>query len=173
MFLLALVMGFLGCIDVSSGFPDGAPIEACILPQPNRPNHAGTKPLPPHLAPYSFTASSDSYAPGQPISVQISGGPFKGFFVQARDAITNDWIGEWVQQDNNKVFPECSAVTHTHPGSKNKVSLTWRAPHGAGSGKVYFIGTILEKYDRYWSDMKAQVGPRRSGNRSPISPFNF
>lgn len=47
------------------GFPDGAPVEACIYS--NFPNHAGTKPLSPKTFPFEFVASSDKYFPGQKI----------------------------------------------------------------------------------------------------------
>lgn len=151
--MLVMLLSFLPAGD---GFPDGAPIEACILPHPNRPNHPGTKAQPPQSSRHVFTASSSSYHPGATITLFISGSPFKGFFVQARDSHSNDWIGEFEETKEAKVYPECSAVTHNTVPPKTNVKLTWRAPRDR-SGTVYFTGTILERYDKYWSDLIAKV----------------
>lgn len=37
---------------------------------------------------------------------------FRGFFFQARDAKTQEWIGEWVDSPNTKNIPECASITH-------------------------------------------------------------
>lgn len=62
---------------------------------------------------------------------------FRGFFVQARDVETNEWIGSWVQSPNTKTIPECSAITHADPKDKTGATLIWNAPHSK-RGKVYF-----------------------------------
>lgn len=61
---------------------------------------------------------------------------FKGFFIQARDVATNEWIGEWIETPNTKRHPECSAITHADPREKLQATLIWQAPHQ--QGKVYF-----------------------------------
>ncbi|KAK7067361.1 hypothetical protein SK128_014941 [Halocaridina rubra] len=154
--VFSLALMFLALLPSGDGFPDGAPIEACILPHPNRPNHPGTKAQPPQASKHAFTASSANYHPGTTITVLISGTPFKGYFVQARDSHSNDWIGEFEETKETKVYPECSAVTHSTVPPKTNVRLTWRAPHDR-SGTVFFTGTILERYDKYWSDLVAKV----------------
>lgn len=71
-------------------------------------------------------------------SVTIQGAEyFKGFFLQARDAATNDWIGNWLETSNTKRHPECSAITHADPREKSQATFVWQAPSGR-SGKVYF-----------------------------------
>ncbi|XP_037778685.1 ferric-chelate reductase 1-like [Penaeus monodon] len=142
--------------NVALGFPDGAPIEACILPHANSPNHAGTKPMPHQTEHHQFTASSGTYTPGDLVEVTISGPPFKGFFVQAQDSHTGDWLGEFLDDGPVKTHPECSAITHADKARKKHIRLTWRAPR-SGSGSVTFTGTVLERYDKYWSDMVAEV----------------
>ncbi|ROT83607.1 putative ferric-chelate reductase 1-like [Penaeus vannamei] len=92
--------------------------------------------------------------------VTISGPPFKGFFVQAQDSHTGDWLGEFLDEGPVKTHPECSAITHADKARKKHIRLTWRAPR-SGSGSVTFTGTVLERYDKYWSDMVAQVVPSR------------
>lgn len=37
---------------------------------------------------------------------------FRGFFFQARDAQTQEWIGSWVDSPNTNSIPECSSITH-------------------------------------------------------------
>lgn len=70
--------------------------------------------------------------------MQIAGQDvFRGFFFQARDADTNDWIGEWQQSPNTKVIPECSAITHADNKDKSGATLIWKAPQHK-KGRVYF-----------------------------------
>ncbi|XP_068220499.1 ferric-chelate reductase 1 [Palaemon carinicauda] len=154
--LLLLAAAMAVILPAGEGFPDGAPIEACILPNPNRPNHPATKSQPPSSSKHSFTASASHYRPGDVITVIISGPPFKGYFVQARDSITHDWIGSFDETRDTKSYPECSAATHNTVPPKSSVKLVWHAPRDS-SGTVYFTGTILERYDRYWSDVVAKV----------------
>ncbi|XP_066986011.1 ferric-chelate reductase 1-like [Macrobrachium rosenbergii] len=154
--LLLLASAVAVILPAGEGFPDGAPIEACILPNPNRPNHPATKSQSPSSSKHSFTASGSHYRPGDIITVIISGPPFKGFFVQGRDSHTNDWVGSFDETPETKVYPECSAATHNTVPPKTSVKLVWHAPRDR-SGTVYFTGTILERYDRYWSDMVAKV----------------
>jgi hypothetical protein len=68
--------------------------------------------------------------------VSITGAPFKGFFLQARDSNTNEWIGSWTQTANTKTHAECSAVTHADPREKEQASFVWNAPNARGN--VYF-----------------------------------
>ncbi|GFG34715.1 hypothetical protein Cfor_02978, partial [Coptotermes formosanus] len=50
------------------GFPDGAPVDACVKPRPNQPYHGQARPQPPETLPYSITASSSEYGPGSKIT---------------------------------------------------------------------------------------------------------
>lgn len=71
-------------------------------------------------------------------SVVITGQDvFRGFFLQARDAQTNEWIGEWQQTENTKTIPECSAITHGDNKDKVQAVLVWKAPNDR-KGYVYF-----------------------------------
>lgn len=62
---------------------------------------------------------------------------FRGFFLQARDAETNEWIGSWQDSQNTKTIPECASVTHADPKDKEGANLIWNAPQHK-SGRVYF-----------------------------------
>lgn len=62
---------------------------------------------------------------------------FRGFFIQARDADTNEWIGTWQDSQNTKTIPECSSITHADARDKEAANLIWNAPQHR-SGRVYF-----------------------------------
>ncbi|XP_029164790.1 putative defense protein 3 isoform X2 [Nylanderia fulva] len=138
------------------GFPDGAPVDTCVKPRPNQPYHGQARSQPLHTSPYQILASSSRYGPGSQITVTIGGAPFQGFFVQARDTKTKQWIGSWAQTPNTKTHSECSAVTHADPREKEQATFIWNAPSNA-RGSVYFTGTILKDYSTFWSDLVSQV----------------
>lgn len=48
---------------------------------------------------------------------------FKGFFFQARDAKTQEWIGEWVESKNTKTIPECASITHADNREKTVIKI--------------------------------------------------
>ncbi|XP_058792253.1 putative defense protein 3 [Phymastichus coffea] len=143
---------------LASGFPDGAPVDTCVKPRVNQPYHGQARSQPLASNPYQVIASSDNYRPGSQITVKIQGANFKGFFLQARDAQTNEWIGSWAKTANTNAHHECSAVTHNDPRDKQLATLLWNAPQNGRVGTVYFTGTILKNYSTFWSDIVSQVG---------------
>ncbi|XP_022903755.1 putative defense protein 3 [Onthophagus taurus] len=150
-FVVVVLFDFCGEIFA---FPDGAPVDACVKPKPNQPYHGQAKPQPIESNPYQIIANHDRYGPGQEITVTIRGDEyFKGFFVQARDARTNEWIGEWVETPNVTIHPECSAITHADPKEKQQAVFLWRAPKNKQGGRVYFTGTVLKDYNTFWSNL--------------------
>ncbi|GLV40967.1 uncharacterized protein CBL_04491 [Carabus blaptoides fortunei] len=153
--IVALVCTVL--VAAVHGFPDGAPVDACVKPRPNQPYHGQARTQPSHTNPYVVIASTNNYGPGTQVSVTISGDIFKGFFIQARDVATDAWLGEWIQTPNTKKHPECSAVTHADPRDKQHASLLWQAPRNVQPGQVYFTGTVLKDYATFWAGLVAQV----------------
>lgn len=137
--LLLLVLLLHGTV----AFPDGAPADTCVKQRANQPNHGKARPQSPDTNPFEVVATAQSYHPGQQISVVIyaldqhSSKTFRGFFLQARDANSNEWIGEWEQSDNTKTIPECSAITHSDNRDKLGAKLIWKAPQHK-RGNVYF-----------------------------------
>lgn len=67
---------------------------------------------------------------------------FRGFFLQARDAETNEWIGSWQDSQNTKTIPECASITHADPRDKEGANLIWKAPQHK-SGRVYFTYVLF------------------------------
>ncbi|XP_077294745.1 reelin domain-containing protein 1 [Arctopsyche grandis] len=147
----------------SLGFPDGAPVDACVKPRPNQPYHGQAKPQPPETLPYQVVASDSHYGPGSKITVAIQGlAPFKGFFLQARDVATNNWVGEWLHTSNTTIHPECASITHADPKEKQQATFVWIAPANIPPGEVYFTGTVLKDYGTFWSNLVAGVAQQEN-----------
>ncbi|XP_063704140.1 putative defense protein 3 [Culicoides brevitarsis] len=139
------------------GFPDGAPADTCVKSRFNQPHHGQAKSQPLETSPYQVVASTDVYHAGQQIELTISGHDvFRGFFFQARDANTNEWIGEFLPSANTKTIPECSSVTHADPKDKTQARLIWQAPKDK-QGHVFFTGAVVKDYGTFWANIIAQV----------------
>lgn len=54
------------------GFPDGAPVDACVKPRPNQPYHGEARSQPLNTSPYKILASSSQYVPGSQITGKIT-----------------------------------------------------------------------------------------------------
>ncbi|XP_050081651.1 putative defense protein 3 [Anopheles aquasalis] len=139
-------------------FPDGAPADTCVKSRTNEPNHGAARTQSLAALPYQVVASGNAYGPGNQIQVTIHGhrDVFRGFFLQARDAQTNEWIGTWYETPNTKSIPECSSITHADNRDKEQATFVWQAPKDR-QGQVYFTGTIVKNYGTYWSGVIATV----------------
>lgn len=62
----ALVLALVVC--AVSGFPDGAPVDACVKPRPNEPYHGQARTQPLETNPYAVVASASHYQPGSQIT---------------------------------------------------------------------------------------------------------
>ena len=70
MYTASTILALLGTfvlmpVPISEGFPNGAPVEACIYQ--TVPNHPGTKPQLAESFPYEFVATSGTWGPGSAI----------------------------------------------------------------------------------------------------------
>ncbi|XP_023717007.1 putative defense protein 3 isoform X3 [Cryptotermes secundus] len=139
------------------GFPDGAPVDACVKPRPNQPYHGQARSQPSETLPYILTASSNEYGPGSKITVSIRGDIFRGFFLQARDVATGSWVGTWEEAPNTKGLPECAAITHADNKDKLQATIVWSAPRDSPGGQVYFTGSVVKDYITFWTDIVAQL----------------
>ncbi|XP_031618097.1 putative defense protein 3 isoform X1 [Contarinia nasturtii] len=162
-------------------FPDGGPADTCVKPERfNQPNHGQARSQPIGSLPYEVIATTDQYQPGQQIqstvlhyamqnasithqfflllnTVTIRGRDyFRGFFIQARDTETNEWIGSWQDSQNTKTIPECASITHADNKDKEGANLIWNAPQHK-SGRVYFTGSVVKNYSTFWADVVAKI----------------
>ncbi|XP_058811356.1 putative defense protein 3 [Topomyia yanbarensis] len=153
-----LIVAYVGLlVAVVSGFPDGAPADTCVKSRFNQPNHGAARTQDASTSPFRITATGSSYGPGSQIQVDVNGHDvFRGFFLQARDGQTNEWIGEWVESPNTKTIPECSAITHADNRDKERASFVWNAPKDR-QGQVYFTGTIVKNYGTFWANLIAEA----------------
>uniref|UniRef100_A0A182NN18 Reelin domain-containing protein n=1 Tax=Anopheles dirus TaxID=7168 RepID=A0A182NN18_9DIPT len=159
----AIVACALVLLSATHAFPDGAPADTCVKSRTNEPNHGAARSQSLAALPYQVTASGSAYGPGSQIQVTIHGHQdvFRGFFLQARDAQTNEWIGSWYETPNTKTIPECSSITHADNRDKEQATFVWQAPKDR-QGQVYFTGTIVKNYSTYWASVIAAV-PAASG----------
>ncbi|KAJ8912455.1 hypothetical protein NQ315_002821 [Exocentrus adspersus] len=55
-------------VSLTTSFPDGAPVDACVKPRPNQPYHGQSRPQLPYTNPFQILQSSAKYGPGSQIT---------------------------------------------------------------------------------------------------------
>ncbi|XP_036690415.1 ferric-chelate reductase 1 isoform X1 [Balaenoptera musculus] len=104
-----------------------------------------------------ISVSQMAFRPGDQIKVTLSGPPFKGFLLEARDAenLSGPPIGSFTLIDSQvSQLLTCediqgSAVSHTSPSKKTEIKVYWNAPSSAPN-HIKFLATVVEKYKIYW-----------------------
>ena len=99
-----------------------------------------------------FSKNLDSIAKGGSVTLYLNGGNFKRFLIQAVDG-NNNPIGSFNPPSNGKCLvcgSNCDSITHTNPGSKNRVVARWNAPSNY-AGTAYFRYSIATSYSSYWA----------------------
>lgn len=66
--LVILLSTIVASLTFADGFPDGAPVDACVKPKPNQPYHGQAKPQPLGTNPYAVIASAEQFTPGSQIT---------------------------------------------------------------------------------------------------------
>nr|XP_060612018.1 putative defense protein 3 isoform X2 [Anolis sagrei ordinatus] len=145
------------------------------------PLHMGTQPQT-SPAPYEFLVSSPSFSNGQPIDVQITGSEYRGVLLEARTFASPAALGFWQTPPNNTQLLACfgrpdSAVTHSNTNLKTKeATYTWFPPNKDCPKVVFFVATVAQSYDIYWTNVKSKVVWRNKeatcGGRSFASNVN-
>ncbi|XP_053247626.1 uncharacterized protein DDB_G0271670-like [Podarcis raffonei] len=129
--------------------------------------------------PYVVSVSFDRYDPGNEIQVTLEGtssAGFTAFMVQAREIDGNVPVGMFRIRDPNTQGYPCanmtnSAVSHTNPSVKRKVTTTWVAPQG--TNKIRLMATFLQDYDTYWVGVHSKtLSPRFSEVANISKPIN-
>ncbi|KAM4640911.1 putative ferric-chelate reductase 1 isoform 1-T5 [Discoglossus pictus] len=149
----------IGCFVSVSAYPSGQISMACdsMLPV-----HGNSVPQA-SAAPYTITASSYSFSPGDSIKVTVqstSGSNFKGILLEARAVGGNRIVGVFTITDSNTQGMPCSSgsnsgVSHTNSNTKTQITANWTAPSGAGP--VRFTATVLQSYDTFWFQVQSQT----------------
>ncbi|KAI5936877.1 Ferric-chelate reductase 1 [Manis javanica] len=151
---------FILLLHISSvaNYPNGKVTESCdgMIPQ-----HGYTSLSDPA---YNISVSQMTFRPGDQIKVTLSGLPFKGFLIEARDAedLSGPPIGSFTLIDSQvSQLLTCedikgSAVSHTNPSKKTEIKVYWNAPSTAPN-HIRFLVTVVQKYKIYWVKIPGPV----------------
>ncbi|XP_071965595.1 uncharacterized protein [Antedon mediterranea] len=134
-------------------YSTGGPIQACSNMLPGHYN-TPEQTVP---SPYTVTASTTMYSPGDIISVSLSASstrPFKGMMVQAREIMGSEAVGTFqnVNQEN-EYFVHCnghfSALSHNSNKSKYSLTYQWKSPIDSTTD-IEFLVTFVEDFSTFW-----------------------
>ncbi|PVD30441.1 hypothetical protein C0Q70_09707 [Pomacea canaliculata] len=160
-----ILLGVNLVIFVSQGgiLPTGAPFSTCLTMFPK--HGAVEKQLLP--SPFFISLSSNTYTPGQVITVELTstnGTLFRGLQVKATRSQGNSEraVGSFmVSHDNKTKAFTCdgsykSMATHANAADVKRVVLKWTAPR-ENIGDIVFLATIVEKFDTIWYGIKSTL----------------
>ncbi|KAG7462153.1 hypothetical protein MATL_G00199920 [Megalops atlanticus] len=144
---VALLIGL--CVWKSvSGYSNGNDIPASVCAT-LRVDHFGLMPQD-SSPPYTVTANTSTYQPGDTIRVTLSGGSgFRGFLVVAQTVEGGVPVGSFSLPDaaETAVLPcgaEASALTQTRNSLKPNVAAIWTAPASDSLGNIVFRATFIK-----------------------------
>ncbi|DAA31466.1 TPA: ferric-chelate reductase 1, partial [Bos taurus] len=154
------VSAFILLLHVSfvANYPSGKVTKSCggMIPE-----HGHT---PQSHPAHNISVSQKTFRPGDQIKVTLSGPPFKGFLLEARDAenLSGPPVGSFTLIDSHvSQLLTCedvqgSAVSHRSPSKKTEIKVFWDAPSGAPN-HITFLATVVEKYKIYWVKIPGPV----------------
>ncbi|XP_066479467.1 ferric-chelate reductase 1-like [Tiliqua scincoides] len=153
--------------DPLAGYPDGRVEEACNSMVPLH-GHSVPQSSPEH----TITVNVTEFKPGDHVRVSLSGPPFEGFLLQARDAenVGGPAVGSFALADRRRSqLLTCgrvknSAVSHTSKSKKTHLDAFWIAPRDAPK-RIQFLVTVVEKYRIFWVKIP---GPIISQPKVPV-----
>ncbi|XP_008584354.1 PREDICTED: ferric-chelate reductase 1, partial [Galeopterus variegatus] len=142
---------FLLHISSVANYPNGKVTGSCHGMVPEHGHSPQSNPV------HRIAVSQNTFRPGDQIAVTLSGPPFKGFLLEARNAedLSGLPIGPFTLNDSQvSQLLTCediqgSAVSHTSSSKKTEIKVYWNAPSGAPN-HVQFLVTVVEKYKIYW-----------------------
>ncbi|KAL5006364.1 hypothetical protein ScPMuIL_015170 [Solemya velum] len=196
--LFSAMLLFSG-ISLVRGYSQGAPAQQQVCYQ-RTPGHQNTM-AQQSQAPFQIIVTPNYYVPCQtaqqcmPITVTIrSGGQmgmvggmtqgmmgynFMGFMVQAKtmqptNQQASPSYGQFAGDGQTSKLLNCGnmgqAITHTSNYNKNQVTFRWRPQPGL-NGPIVFMGTVVLKFDTYWTNvMSQQIMPRQGMGQNDTLP---
>lgn len=149
---------FLLYISSVANYPSGKVTQSCHGMIPKHGHSPQAEPV------HRITVSQLTFRPGDRIEVTLSGPPFKGFLLEARNAedLSGRPIGSFTLNDSEvSQLLTCediqgSAVSHTSPSKKTEIKVYWNAPSSAPN-HIQFLVTVVEKYKIYWVKVPSQI----------------
>nr|XP_044994354.1 ferric-chelate reductase 1 isoform X2 [Jaculus jaculus] len=141
-----------------SNYPNGKVTMSCHGMMPQHGHNPQAEPA------HHISVSQMKFQPGDQIQVTLSGPPFKGFLLEARDAedLSGPPVGSFTLIDSEvSQILTCEdvqglAVSHTHASKKTEIRVYWNAPSSAPS-HIQFLATVVEKYKIYWVKIPSDV----------------
>ncbi|XP_044605472.2 ferric-chelate reductase 1 isoform X2 [Equus asinus] len=138
-------------ISSVANYPNGKVTKSCYGMIPEHGHTPQSDPV------HHISVSQMTFRPGDQLKVTLSGPPFKGFLLEARDAddLSRSPIGSFALIDSQvSQLLTCediqgSAVSHTSPSKKTEIKVYWNAPNSAPN-HVQFLATVVEKYKICW-----------------------
>ncbi|XP_069088253.1 putative ferric-chelate reductase 1 isoform X1 [Pleurodeles waltl] len=144
--------------ELALAYPNGQITESCSTMLPVHGGASANK----GVAPFTVSASKNSYTPGDRITVTLqanSGSTFKGFLLQARTIVGDATVGTFSVADLTQGLTcntvSNSAVSHKSSAKKTNVTADWVAP--SGKGDVRFRVTFLQDYSTFWTRVESQT----------------
>ncbi|XP_019693046.2 ferric-chelate reductase 1 [Felis catus] len=151
---------FILVLHVSSvtNYPSGKVGKSCHGMVPEHSHTARSDPV------HNVSVSQMTFRPGDQIEVTLSGLPFRGFLLEARNAedLSGPPIGSFTLIDSQvSQLLTCEdvqgyAVSHTNPSKKTKIKVYWNAPSNSPN-HIKFLVTVVEKYKIYWVKIPGPV----------------
>ncbi|XP_006882499.1 PREDICTED: ferric-chelate reductase 1 [Elephantulus edwardii] len=151
-FLLLLHVGSV------ANYPDGNVAMSCGGMTPEHGHVPQTHPV------HRISVNQKTFKPGDQIKVTLSGPPFRGFLLEARDAenLNDPLVGTFtlIDAELSQVLTcedtQGSAVTHRNPSKKNEIEVFWNAPSNSPD-HIQFLATVVEKYKTFWVKLPGPV----------------
>ncbi|XP_036046857.1 ferric-chelate reductase 1 [Onychomys torridus] len=151
-----LVFALLICSVAS--YPNGKVTMSCGGMTPQHGHSPQSEPV------HQITVSQMKFKPGDQIQVTVSGPPFRGFLLEARDAedLNGPPLGSFTLIDSEvSQLLTCEdvqgfAVSHTSSSKKTEIKVYWNAPSSAPN-HIRFLATVVEKYKIYWVKIPSHV----------------
>ncbi|XP_015356334.1 ferric-chelate reductase 1 [Marmota marmota marmota] len=149
---------FLLCINSVANYPSGKVTQSCHGMIPEHGHRPQADPV------HHITVSQVTFRPGDQVEVALSGPPFKGFLLEARNAedLSGVPVGSFTLIDSQmSQLLTCediqgSAVSHTSSSKKTEIKVYWNAPSSAPN-HIQFLVTVVEKYKIYWVKIPSQI----------------
>ncbi|XP_039600717.1 putative ferric-chelate reductase 1 [Polypterus senegalus] len=108
---------------------------------------------------YSVNITVGTYRLGQTVSVKITGGPYKGFLLEAREGHTSNIVGSWNSSSNAIKFLNCvsknDALTHADNSQKSDLAYQWKPPNSNLPNTVIFHATVVQSKEVFWTMLKS------------------
>nr|AFM85666.1 hypothetical protein [Callorhinchus milii] len=141
----------------SVAYPTGAPEGAC---ESMAPKHKNVSPQT-SASPYSITASNSLFKADQKVQVTITGEPYQGLLLQAREMSKSTAVGTWEAPPNNTKPIKCfnvmnSSITHSNTYLEtNETVYTWIPPSSNKCIKIQFVATVAKNKATYWLNVRS------------------